>query len=131
MEYPIFLALRNVLRIHENQLRLYGGEPGIRDRGLLESAIAQPMAGIRDRFLHEDLHAMAAAYLFRLIQNHPFIDGNKRVGAMTSYAFLELNGAEPLVDDKEFETLCLGVAEGRVEKQQVAAFFRSAPRIEE
>ena len=75
-----FLTLDDVLESHREQIRVYGGSEGLRDLGLLESAIAQPPAGFGGVPLHRDLYEMAAAYLFHLVQNHPFIDGNKRVG---------------------------------------------------
>ena len=73
---PIFLETDDVLAVHAEQIERFGGADGVRDRGLLESALAQPMVTFGDNFLHEDLYAMAAAYLFHIVQNHPFIDGN-------------------------------------------------------
>ena len=83
-----------------------------------------PAAGFENQFLHEDIFAMAAAYLFHLTMNHPFVDGNKRTGAMAAYVFLLTNGPEPDVNENEFEAICFGVAEGRVGKAEVAEFFR-------
>ena len=77
MNTPIFLELDDILEIHREQLELYGGRDGIRDEGSLLSAIAQPMAAMQGQFLHEDLAAMGAAYLFHISQNQPFLDGNK------------------------------------------------------
>jgi death-on-curing protein len=73
---PVFLSLGDVIEIHRDQIARYGGDPGIRDLGLLQSAVAIPAAGFGGRFLHTDLFEMAAAYLFHISQNHPFIDGN-------------------------------------------------------
>ena len=76
---PTFLSLEEVQAIHANQLRLYGGSDGLRDAGLLRSALAQPEGAFAGQWLHADLAAMAAAYIFHLAQDHPFVDGNKRV----------------------------------------------------
>lgn len=78
MTDPTFLGLDEVLELHEDQLRHHGGTPGVRDLGLLESALAVPAATFDGRLLHESVFEMAAAYLVHIAQNHPFIDGNKR-----------------------------------------------------
>jgi death-on-curing protein len=84
---PLFLTLDEILLIHENQLKLYGGDSGLRDLGLLQSALSMPSAGYGDEYFHKDLYEMAAAYLFHIVKNHPFVDGNKRVGFVASYVF--------------------------------------------
>lgn len=75
---PLFLDLNQIIRLHTQLIDRYGGQSGIRDTGLLQSAIAMPRAGFGETYLHKDLFEMAAAYLFHLVQNHPFLDGNKR-----------------------------------------------------
>ncbi|HEU4394714.1 MAG TPA: Fic family protein, partial [Planctomycetota bacterium] len=72
---PDFLGLDEVLEIHRDQIARYGGRPGVRDMGLLESALAMPRAGAAGQWFHADLHEMAAAYLFHIAQNHPIVDG--------------------------------------------------------
>jgi death-on-curing protein len=81
---PLFLSLERVLRIHRSMIEQYGGEEGIRDAGLLHFAIAVPQASFGGEYLHADLFEMAAAYLYHIVQNHPFIDGNIRT--MTGYS---------------------------------------------
>jgi death-on-curing protein len=76
-----FLTLEDVLVLHADQIDRYGGSHGIRDEGLLKSAISQPESQFEGKYLHDSIAAMAAAYLFHVVRNHPFIDGNKRVGA--------------------------------------------------
>ncbi len=76
-----FLSLEDVLEMHLDQIRRYGGSAEVRDMGLLESAIAMPQATYAGENLHEDVYSMAAAYFFHIVQNHPFVDGNKRTGA--------------------------------------------------
>jgi death-on-curing protein len=78
---PLFLDLDHVLRTHHSLIETYGGAEGIRDVGLLHSAIAMPQASFGGQFLHQDLFEMAAAYLYHIVQNHAFVDGNKRTGA--------------------------------------------------
>ncbi len=121
---PVFLSLGEVLEIHRDQIERYGGDPGIRDLGLLQSALAMPAAGFGGRYLHSDLFEMAAAYLFHIVQNHPFVDGNKRTGAVAALVFLSLNDIEIDADEEEFESMVLSVAQGRADKAAVAEFFR-------
>ena len=98
---PLFLSLDEVLEIHQQQIKRYGGSAGIRDAAGLESAIATPQATFDGAFLHATIPAMAAAYLFHLCQNHAFIDGNKRVGANAAITFLLMNGWERLFSKDE------------------------------
>ncbi|MBI1787962.1 MAG: Fic family protein [Acidobacteria bacterium] len=85
---PLFLSLDEVREIHQQQIEIYGGSYGIRDAGALESAIATPQATFGGEFPHASVPAMAAAYLFRICQNHPFIDGNERASANAAITFL-------------------------------------------
>lgn len=89
-----FLRIEDVLALHADQMELYGGEHGVRDMGLLESAVGQAQASFAGQVLHADIFEMAAAYLFHIVQNHPFIDGNKRTGLIAALVFLDLNGIE-------------------------------------
>ena len=113
-----------ILAIHDEQLAEHGGRPGIRDMGLLESAIAQPRATYGGKFLHEDAPTMAAAYLYHLVMDHPFVDGNKRVGAMAAFVFLDFNDIEFGAPEPEFQDLVLNVAAGNLNKPDVVAFFK-------
>ncbi len=121
---PVFLSLGEALEIHRDQIERYGGNPGIRDLSLLQSAPAIPATGFGGRYLHTDLFEMAAAYLFHITQNHPFIDGNKRIGVVASLVFLSLNGVEVAADEDEFEKTMLAVANGKLDKAAVAKFLR-------
>ena len=120
-----FLGLDDVLEIHQDQIEHYGGSLGIRDMGLLQSALAMPAAGFGDHYLHKDLFEMAAAYLFHITQNHPFIDGNKRTGAVAAVVFLAMNDIEFDADEDEFESLVRSVATGQSDKAAAAAFFKN------
>jgi death-on-curing protein len=122
---PAFLTLDEVLEIHQQQIDLYGGPHGLRDAGALESAVAMPMATFGGHYLHPTIPAMAAAYLFHLAQNHPFLDGNKRVGANAAITFLRINDWQPAFDEEELVTLVLAVAAGDLRKQELIAFFES------
>jgi death-on-curing protein len=121
---PTFLGLDEVLEIHRDQIERHGGSLGVRDLGLLESALAMPRAGSRGTYFHADVHEMGAAYLFHIVKNHPFVDGNKRAGAMAAYVFLRLNGLELTATNPDLVDLVLGVAENRFDKADVAAFIR-------
>ena len=121
---PVFLSVDRIKRIHLDQVERYGGEPSIRDQGLLESAAAMPAASFGDQFLHAFPHEMAAAYLFHLVSNHAFVDGNKRVGLATALMFLKVNGKRLECEHQALEDLVLGVARGEKEKVDVAIFFR-------
>jgi death-on-curing protein len=119
-----FLGLEDILSLHADQMALYGGEHGVRDLGLLESAIAQPRATFGGEFLHKDLFEMAGAYLFHIVQNHPFFDGNKRAGAVAALVFLDLNGVEVESPKGSLYDLTMSVATGQAGKAQVADYFR-------
>lgn len=120
---PRFLEVSEVLEIHESRIKLYGGSHGVRDLGLLQSALAQPSAGFGGAYMHKDVFEMAAAYLFHIARNHPFVDGNKRTALACCLMFLELNGVEIEVDEHELEELTVTVAEGKADKQKIAAFL--------
>ncbi|MFN7430988.1 MAG: type II toxin-antitoxin system death-on-curing family toxin [bacterium] len=121
---PNFLRIEDALRIHQDQIELYGGSPDLRDPGLLISAVETPRATFGGQFLHGDLFEMAAAYLFHIVQNHPFVDGNKRTGAVAALVFLEFNGIETEIDDDALVDHVLAVAQGQIAKPEVAAFLR-------
>lgn len=124
---PEFLTVEDVLELHVGQISNYGGSEGLRSSDLLQSAIAQPEATFCGHYLHADIFQMAAAYLFHLVQNHPFVDGNKRIGLETALVFLELNHQAIEVNDEQLVELVLGVAEGQIDKTQIAEFFRTHP----
>ncbi|HWE94258.1 MAG TPA: type II toxin-antitoxin system death-on-curing family toxin [Tepidisphaeraceae bacterium] len=119
-----FLTLDEVLELHVAQIELFGGSAGLRDLGLLESALAQPMQAFGGQYLHEDLAAMAAAYLYHIVSNHPFLDGNKRTGTDAAIVFLEINGVELPVENELLIELVLEVAKGNKSKEAVAEYFR-------
>ncbi len=119
-----FLNLGEVLDIHRDQIARYGGLPGLRDLDLLKSAVAMPQATFDGAFLHTDIFEMAAAYLFHIVRSHPFLDGNKRVGAVACLVFLELNGYEFTAPDKELAEIVFALAQGEVSKADIAIFMR-------
>ena len=122
---PEFLDIDDVIEIHELQLSEFGGVNGIRDLALLDSAIAQSMASFGGKFLHEDLFAMASAYLFHIVMNHVFVDGNKRTGLVAALTFLDING-HPIGDSSPLlYNATMDVAEGRMDKDELADLFRS------
>ena len=125
LQHVLFLTMEEVLEIHRDQITNYGGSLGVRDQGLLESALAQPNASFSGEYLHKDIFEMAAAYSYHLIENHPFTDGNKRVGVVSALVFLDFNGIEIEVENDVLERFTLDLASGKLSKNQVAEFFRS------
>lgn len=117
----VFLDVDDVIELHASQLELFGGGAGLRDQGLLESAVAQPQASFGGHLAHDGLFAMAATYLFHLVSNHPFVDGNKRIGLIAALVFLDLNGVSIAHPTEALYELTMGVAEGRIDKAAVAA----------
>jgi death on curing protein len=120
-----FLTLDEVLAIHAHLIDRYGGRSGIRDPALLESALAMPRAAFAGHELHATLHEQAAAYLFHLVKNHPFVDGNKRAGLAVALVFLRLNGVTVRATDDELVALVLDVITGTRSKADVAVFLRA------
>lgn len=121
-----FLTLEDVLEIHTDQLKRYGGKTGIRDHNLLLSAIAQPLSTFDGQYLHQTFFDKAGAYLFYICQNHPFIDGNKRTALVSALMFLAMNNCPFDYQETELEKLVLSVAEGKAKKEAVAAFFSNS-----
>jgi death on curing protein len=119
----LFLTLDEALAIQADQIRRYGGSHGVRDMGLLSSALAMPAASFGAVYLHTSLAEMAAAYLFHLAQNHPFVDGNKRAALAAALVFLWLNDQRLETGEDELTELVMGVAAGRVGKADVAVFI--------
>lgn len=123
MSAVIFLSVGVVLEIHRRVVETFGGDAGLRDRGLLESATAMPRSTFDGSELHVGLAEKAAAYHYHLCANHPFVDGNKRVAVAAAEVSLIINGQELSAGDDEIEELTLGVASGRLSKSQVVEFF--------
>ena len=128
MTEPEFITLEDALRVHAHQVERYGGISGVRDLGLLRSAVEMAQTTFDGLFLHPTLVEMAAAYLFHLAQNHPFLDGNKRTALAVALVFLELNGVELEAADGELVELVLRVATGGASKTVVAIFFEQRSR---
>ena len=103
MTEPAFLSLEDVLLIHDEQLESYGGIEGIRDKGLLESAVMTHQVSFGGEYLHQNLFEMAAAYASHIAKNQSFLDGNKPTALVSALVFLEINGFE--IFDKKYETI--------------------------
>ena len=119
---PLFLDLDHMLRIHCSMIDTYGGAAGLRDAGMLHSAIAMPQASFGGEHLHHDLFEMAAAYLFHIVSNHPFIDGNKRTGAAAALVFLIINRCEPDADEDGLVEITLKAAMSQAGKSEIGRF---------
>jgi death on curing protein len=124
----LFLTLAEVVEIHADQIHRYGGQAGVRDLGLLESALAQPEASFAGAWLHKDHYEMAAAYAYHLCQNHPFIDGNKRTALAAALVFLELNDISILDPRGRLKNAMFGIASGKKSKTAFVKLLRKLPR---
>ena len=120
----IYPSLEQVLEIHGLQIARYGGAKGLSNRGALEAAVARPAMTFEGEDLYADLAAKAAALMHSLVMNHPFVDGNKRVGAHAALVFLVINGSAPTMTAKELEETTLAVARGEIEAESLAIWFR-------
>ncbi|MBD2419155.1 type II toxin-antitoxin system death-on-curing family toxin [Anabaena cylindrica FACHB-243] len=124
MHNPKFIEEEDVLNIHNKQINLYGGLLGIRDKDLLSSAICVPQASFAGKFLHPTIVEQAAAYLFHIIKNHAFIDGNKRTAFDVMITFLNLNDYDLNMTPKEAEQLTIQVADNKVSKEELIEILR-------
>ena len=123
-EVPFHLTVEIVREIHAAAIAEFDGSTGVRESSLLESAVAAPQASIGGRSPYADLAEMAAAYLFYLCKNHPFIDGNKRAALGACLVFLRLNGIEPKADGPEWEKPTLDVAASSIDREETTARLR-------
>lgn len=122
---PQFLTRQIIIYFHEQLISLYGGASGIRDEGLLESALDQPRAMFDGCFLHDSLAKMAAAYGFHICKNHPFIDGNKRIALVAMDTFLQKNGYEISASEKEVYEVIMKLASGNLTKAELASWLEA------
>lgn len=118
-----FFTVQQIIEIHDAFLEDHGGLPGLRDKGLLISAIEMPRASMFGEYLHKTIYDKAAAYLFHIVQNHPFNDGNKRTGALTTILFLEENGIKISFSEQDYEEIVVKVAQGQKDKEEIAYFL--------
>lgn len=119
-----FFTPEQVIEIHDAFLEDHGGLPGLRDEGLLSSAVEMPRASMFGESVHKTIYDQAAAYLFHIVQNHPCNDGNKRTGALTTILFLEENGIKIAFSDEDYEEFVISVAQGLKNKEEIAYFLR-------
>jgi len=119
-----YLSVADVLLIHRDTIEHEGGLEGVRDMGLLDSAVATPRQQLYGIELHRGLAAKAAAYLYHIAMNHPFFDGNKRAATMAALVFLQVNGATRLPKPDDMEEATLGVAAGQVSKAELTAWMK-------
>jgi len=119
-----FLTVENVLRLHAQSIERFGGRDGVRDIGLLESAVAMPMATYGGELLHPDIPAMAGAYLFHISKAHSLIDGNKRTAWAAALVFVALNGHDIKATNDEVIEIGLAVADGSLAKGELIERLR-------
>jgi death-on-curing protein len=122
MSEPRWLTLAMVIAIHDEQLAIHGGSPGIRDAGMLESALDRP----RNKWAYEpaELPELAAAYAYGIARNHPFVDGNKRTSLLSLYTFLGLNKVDFVVPEAMAAAIILSLAAGEVSEESLTRWIR-------
>jgi death-on-curing protein len=126
-----YLSAEQVLSLHKALVGQFGGPSGVRERGALESAVARPAMTFGGDDLYADLAAKAAALMHSLVLNHPFVDGNKRIGVAAAELFIELNGFTLDASDEDLEDMTLALAEGKVKVEALAIWFRQRLRPSE
>jgi len=119
-----FIPDEIVPTIHTDLLQRYGGEAGLRDLGLLESALAQPKITVGGRYTHKTIFDKAAAYGFHICMNHPFVDGNKRVAFVLMDIFLQKNGWEIIAEEEESYSIMMSLASGKLAKVQLSLWLK-------
>ena len=122
------LTIEIVRKIHDEAVRIFGGLHGTRDEALLASAVFAPQSSFGGKSPYVDLIEVAAAYLFYLGRNHPFLDGNKRTAMAAAVVFLRLNGFDPAADGDDWERLVLDVASGKIDREQTTRRLRKLVR---
>jgi len=125
----IFLTLAEVIEIHKDQIERYCGHPGLRDYDLLCSAAAMSEASFCGNYLHIDIFEMAAAYVFHICKNHPFIDGNKRTGLACGLVFLEINGITIIDDAGKLYQSVISNASGELDKAGMSEILRGLHQV--
>lgn len=118
-----YLAIEQVIELHDEMIRRYGGLQGIRDKNLLWSAIDAPKAAMFGQEMYPSVYEKAAAYLYHLVCNHPFNDANKRTGYAATLVFLEANHAKQIFKKEDLENLVVEVAKGKAGKEKIAKFL--------
>jgi death-on-curing protein len=118
------LSIGIVREIHAEAIRQFGGLRGIRDENLLASAVLAPQSSFGGKSPYADIVEIAAAYLFYICKNHPFLDGNKRTAMMAAIVFLRFNGIEPKADSQQWEKLMLDVAASKIDRDATTRRLR-------
>ncbi len=119
-----FLDIDEVALINKGQIQLFGGLHGIRDRGLLESAVYDVQSSFGGKYLYKDIYHMAAGYAYGIIKNHPFIDGNKRTGIICSLIFLKYNEIDVVFEQEELYKLGIAIATSKSTVEKIAALLK-------
>jgi death-on-curing protein len=119
-----YLTVEQVIELHDEMIKRYGGLPGIRDKNLLHSAVDAPKAAMFGQEMYPSVYEKAAVYLYHIVRNHPFNDANKRTGYTVTLVFLEVNKAKKTFKKEDLESLVVEVAKGKESKEQIAAFLK-------
>jgi death-on-curing protein len=123
MQEPLWMEAADAMIAHDLELAAHGGSMGVRDAGLLESALARPQNILAYAESAPSLAALAAAYAFGISSNHPFVDGNKRTALLVSFALLDVNGLEVTASQEDAFLTILGLAAGAISEEQLTLWF--------
>ncbi|MGI9101166.1 MAG: type II toxin-antitoxin system death-on-curing family toxin [Terriglobales bacterium] len=128
MKAPVWIGVLEALVLHDLQLVTFGGRPGLRDIGLLESALARPRNLLTYGRRRPSLARLAAAYAFGVVRDHPFVDGNKRTALVVAFAFLDVNGVQVTPGEEDAYRVFMDLAAGRITEDELAAWMRKNTR---
>jgi death-on-curing protein len=123
MKEPIWIGLAETLALHDMQLAAFGGRVGVREMGLLESALGRPRNRLTYQKPKPSLQRLAAAYAFGIVKNHPFMDGNKRTGLIIAFVFLERNGIEITASEEDAYQTFIDLASGKLSEEELVAWI--------
>ncbi len=119
-----FLEVEDIIIVHRNQIELYGGSSGVRDIGLLDSAVNAVQASFDGEYMHKTPYERASAYIYYIAQNHPFTDGNKRTALAAGLVYLDMNGIEIDDPDEELYEMMIEVSTGNFSKERVSEILK-------
>jgi len=123
MSEPTWLFRSVIAAVHDMQIAEHGGAPGLRDAGMLDSAVARPATLYG--YGETDIFRLATAYAFSLVRNHPFVDGNKRSAFLAAYVFLRINGYTVVANEASAATMTLALAAGEITEDEFTAWLRA------
>ncbi|MDR3550294.1 MAG: type II toxin-antitoxin system death-on-curing family toxin [Candidatus Babeliales bacterium] len=124
-----FVTLPEAMLLHKKTIDRFGGILGVRDLGLLESALMQPQMSMFDEYIYKDIFQMGSAYFYHIIKNHPFLDGNKRAGLLITLVFFQKNNMSIIAQQDELYQVAMDTAASKMTKEELAVFFKRQAQL--